>query len=1732
MKRKQITSILLSFMLAASAFCTPFAQLPAYAAEEVEDEEAIDTEAAANEEAAAESDVTVSDDVQNQVVKSGAVEEKATTSEEAAASEEAMAGDENASAGEEATAVEEESDVIEEGAAAVDEEATADDEEADITDMAQDPHEDAGHLSEEETVEKESKDSRSGEFILKGVQPVTTEGQEALPEDKDGKFSDDLFADYVENSFGGQAGLSGQPGQKDYGRRRASKSPASNLSGIDRAVYDNIASCLPQIAAGERASTTFEISVDELGLEQTFWTAAELGVPSVFELDGSGNVIINDEGNASISEEAVTAISDRTAYNLSKVIDALLADHPYELYWHEKTQTTESTGYEITAFYDDTVEDYVAGIAGSFTISFPVAEEYSAGEYQVDTSIGQSVQTSVANANAIVEQYNSVSDYEKLRGYKDEICDLVSYNDEAAEGGVSYGNPWQMIWVFDGDPDTNVVCEGYSKAFKYLCDQTEFSGDISCITVTGTMTGGTGEGPHMWNIVNMDDGNNYLVDVTNCDEGTVGAPDLLFIAGYSSGNVFEGYVFNCADTQITYVYDAAVITLYGEIDLAVHETDIIYSGTAGTISWKFDKNGLLTVSGNGDVYYPFWEFGFRDQIKEVVIEEGITSILGLDHCPNLKKVQMPDGLTTILSIAFWKCPSLEEINIPDSVQFIGDSAFADCGSLKEISLNAEIIGVEAFRDCTGLETVSFGNNLLSIGNHCFNSCYSIKNIVLPEGLEEIGECAFLGCSGIESIVIPSTLSKISRYAFSETGIEYVEIRNGIQVLDDCAFFRCDKLKTISMPESMRIISDVCFSHCYSLESVVLNEGLERIGDSAFEYCPIKNLYIPASVTEIGKRITSQCMELSEVIVDEDNEAYASLGNIVYNKSFEEIIFAPIGLTGEITIPGTTKKINEHAFAYCGISKVNISNGVEELGTGCFQGCISLENVALPDGLIIIGEGAFSGCSSITSIQLPDSLKTIENTAFFHTGLDTVFIPANVESIGESVFSGSPLSEIDVADDNNWFSAVNGVLYDKELTLLITCPCAKTGEIVIPGSVSGIKNGAFESCRINSIIIPGSVESIPHYAFQRSELSDITIQEGVKSIGIGAFENCNNLEEIQFPSSLKTIEASAFFSCSSLRQVVLKEGMTVGDSAFFGCSQLSDIRLEGELRSIGSDAFRFTAFYEDETNWNNNLLYLDNWLIRANDQYAGEYIGLSPNLRLANGAFQYCENLTAVILPEGVTEISDSCFSGCRLLKKVVLPDSLTRIGDYAFEYSNDVNDFIFRVDDIIIPKNVSYVGKSVFSQLSFVQVYFTGDAPEFHSDFLFNTGTVNMHYPSGNDTWYDVIDNCYGNQDGDLPWFPYDPADLPTVFRITLHPTDVSSEAGKAVELHVEAEGEDLGYQWQWSVDGTTWKNCASIGYNTDTFSFKMKASLSGRQYRCVVSCGSDNLASNAALISLKTVRITKDPEDVQVRAGEQVVLSIETEGSDVTYQWQWSMNGTTWKNCTSGNYNTDTFSFVMKATLSGRQYRCRVTGGGKTLTSKAATITLAKAVEIISQPSDVEAPVGETVVFTVEAQSNVQGEEPLYQWQWSTNGTTWKNCTSGGYNTEAFSFKMKESLSGRQYRCKVTCGGETLISDAATITLFRAVEIISQPEDVEAAAGETVVFSVEAQSHVQGEAPEYQWQYSTNGTTWKNCTSGGYNTDTFSFTMKATLSGRQYRCKVTCGGETVISEVGTITLK
>lgn len=303
------------------------------------------------------------------------------------------------------------------------------------------------------------------------------------------------------------------------------------LSDEECEIYDRLYDKIIKIAS-DGGSTSDMLSGKKMTMS---WSYEELGLSS-------------SASDSSCRTEVLKALRA----SLNKVRDALIAECPYELYWFDKT-TGYSYSYRNPERNKDTVSVEIANI------KFAVAQVYQLGgnANKVSAVKAMMAERSVSYAQAIVDKYRNASDYDKLSGYKNEICSLADYDDTITENSVvPYGDAWQIIYVFDQNPDTKVVCEAYAKAFQYLCDQTEFDDQkIECCTVSGTMNGIV----HMWNIVTMPDGKNYIVDPTNCDEGTLSALDGgIFLAG-GTGDIVNGYQV----MGYPYRYDENIIEDYG-----------------------------------------------------------------------------------------------------------------------------------------------------------------------------------------------------------------------------------------------------------------------------------------------------------------------------------------------------------------------------------------------------------------------------------------------------------------------------------------------------------------------------------------------------------------------------------------------------------------------------------------------------------------------------------------------------------------------------------------------------------------------------------------------------------------------------------------------------------------------------------------------------------------------------------------------------------------------------------------------------------------------------------------------------------------------------------------------------------------------------------------------------------------------------------------------------------------
>ena len=344
---------------------------------------------------------------------------------------------------------------------------------------------------------------------------------------------------------------------------------ASNLSGVDLTAYYLLAEKTNSVAE-QGGSTIFDFSLSEYGI-QLSWTQEELG----------GITIIS---GGKITQEAKDAVAERLDIgNISLICSALQQDYPFGMFWYDKiTGVTVNKTYKLSAS-----SSRISIISGQATYSFAVSPDYGSN-YEVDASEVSRAQTAAENARAIVAVWMDFSDDEKLAGYRDEICSLTSYDSAAASGGVPYGDPWQAIYVFDGDPETKVVCEGYSKAFEYLCDMSSFaSSTVSCISVTGALNGDN----HMWNIVTLYDGKNYLADVTNSDGGSTSRESGLFLVGCSEGNVQSGYVIMHDGIRTFYEYDTNTKALMTESELTLARTVNSY-----TITWQNDDGSVIDTT--------------------------------------------------------------------------------------------------------------------------------------------------------------------------------------------------------------------------------------------------------------------------------------------------------------------------------------------------------------------------------------------------------------------------------------------------------------------------------------------------------------------------------------------------------------------------------------------------------------------------------------------------------------------------------------------------------------------------------------------------------------------------------------------------------------------------------------------------------------------------------------------------------------------------------------------------------------------------------------------------------------------------------------------------------------------------------------------------------------------------------------------------------------------------------
>ncbi len=429
----------------------------------------------------------------------------------------------------------------------------------------------------------------------------------------------------------------------------------------------------------------------------------------------------------------------------------------------------------------------------------------------------------------------SATDFEKIKGIYDWICGHVTYDYDNLNNKDYYLKHSAYAALIN----RTAVCQGFAVLFYRLALEL----GVDCRYITGTANGGS----HAWNIVRLGD-LYYNLDATWDQPLYVNDADYEFFLRCG-----QNFVDHARDDE----YAAAEFYQAYPMSPEDYGTDISWpvSGTCGDhLTWVLDENGVLTISGTGNMYDfyavdPEWQ-QYSFHISKIVVEKDVQSVgaFAFYYCANLKQVEIL-GSAVLCESAFSYCVALEQVSMPN-VLAIHDAVFYGCNALRGVHLPASLqqLGNEVFFDCVVMQTLT-----VDPGNPYFTAQ---NNVLFNKQMTQLYVAAsLLG----QAYSIPESVVLISAYAFrSNPQLRFITIPQSVTQLPEGVFYGCTALRSVSMADSLQQIGDFAFYGCTALEQAVLPAQLRQIGTYSFCATALSEITIPASVSVIGYGAFDNC----------------------------------------------------------------------------------------------------------------------------------------------------------------------------------------------------------------------------------------------------------------------------------------------------------------------------------------------------------------------------------------------------------------------------------------------------------------------------------------------------------------------------------------------------------------------------------------------------------------------------------------------------------------------------------------------------------------------------------------------------------------------------------------------------------------------------------------------------------------------------------------------------------
>lgn len=498
-----------------------------------------------------------------------------------------------------------------------------------------------------------------------------------------------------------------------------------------------------------------------------------------------------------------------------------------------------------------------------------------------------------------------------------------------------------------------------------------------------------------------------------------------------------------------------------------------------------------------------------------------------------------------------------------------------------------VISENAFEECGDIHSVVIANTIKTIGDMAFKECVNMESVTWHEGIKEIGCQAFYNCCSLDKIEIPNSVETIGDYAFYGClSAKSITIGSNMTNIGEGVFTSCVNMSKIVIPDAIETIGVGAFANCTSMASITFGSGLKYILGSAFQGCMgLEKITIPTNIKEISSGAFQDCKNLNAVHIT-DLAAWCAI-------IFGDLNANPLQYAKHLYLNGQE------------FADLVIPDGIKSIALGAFYGCASIKSVKFPMNFEIIGQHAFQKCSGLTEINIPSRTKSVGNYAF--EGCENLKTVSFKSSVRIPRLSGPGY---DIYED---------YIYDNYMDIASHAfeKCISLTTINIGNTVTRIEDEAFAECKnLENVFCYGTAVPQTYYNVFKSSY--------IEYAKLHVRGNIEDYKATEPWSKFGTIDMNES-NVSNLDCKYNTETDSIYYSIYSYFHPLYGTNIEGATVTYGD------KYYEGDV------------VIPESIEYNGKTYNVTG---IDGAAFQECQLLKSVYMPNSITSIGGGAFSFC------------------------------------------------------------------------------------------------------------------------------------------------------------------------------------------------------------------------------------------------------------------------------------------------------------------------------------------------------------------------------------------------------------------------------------------------------------------------------------------------------